>query len=103
MVVIHGLDAEPARAGHAREVHADAAEEAGRELLGLDVHRDARVLVEKRAGLEQDALARREPPFEDVAVAVEEQQARRVCASTKRSMNMPCPPKRMFRSPLMRV
>src|SRR5947209_4820274 len=75
VVDVHGLDADSTGAGHAREVHARPAEEAGRQLLRLDVHRHGGVLVEERARLDHDALARLQDPLENVAVAVKQKES----------------------------
>src|SRR5438270_13599017 len=75
---VHGLYADATGAGHTREVHASATEEAGRQLLRLDVHRHRSVLVEKRARLKHDVLARLKVALEDVAVTVHQQQSRLV-------------------------
>ena len=75
---VHGLDADPAGAGHLGQVHVVVAEHPGLELdlLGLQGHRG--VLVEEAARLDQDLLARAEGPLQDVAVAVQDQQPRLV-------------------------
>src|SRR2546423_2807106 len=78
VVHVHGLYADATGAGHAREVHARASEEACGQLLRLDVHRHRRVLVKKRARLDYDALARLKVSLEDVAVAVQQKKARLV-------------------------
>src|SRR2546423_7354863 len=78
VVHVHGLYADATGAGHAREVHARASEEACGQLLRLDVHRHRRVLVKKRARLDYDALARLQVSLEDVAVAVQQKKARLV-------------------------
>ena len=61
--------------GNARQAHRGAAEESGAELLEFHVHGDGRVLIEKRAGLQHEALAGLERALEDVAIAVQDQQA----------------------------
>src|SRR4051812_218369 len=47
VVVVHRLDAEPARAGHPDEARARPAEQAGGQPLHLDLHRHRGVLVEE--------------------------------------------------------
>ncbi len=76
VVHVHGLDADPAGSGHLGQVHAVAAQHAGLELLLDRVHLDRGVLVQEAARLDQDLLAGLERLLEDVAVAVQQEQAR---------------------------
>src|SRR5271169_3959911 len=73
---VHGLDADPTGTADTGERHAGAPKKARGQLLHLDIHGDAGVLIEERAGLDLDALAGSEAPLEDIAVAVEQQEAR---------------------------
>src|SRR5208283_4600777 len=75
VVHVHGLDAHAAGSGHARQAHGGSTEEAGAQFLKLDIHGDGGILIEERAGFQHDALAGFEDALEDVAIAVEDQQA----------------------------
>ena len=71
-VVVHALQADPARAGEAveHEVAGPAAQQAGLEPVHLLGHRHRVVAVQPAAGLDVDRLAGLEPLLEHVAVAV---------------------------------
>ncbi len=57
---------------------ADAAKQAGGELLHLDFHGDRGIFVQEGAWLDQDRLTRPQRALKDVAVTVQDQQARHV-------------------------
>src|SRR5215469_12091430 len=74
VVDVHGLDADPAGAGHLGQVHAVPHQPGPqRQLHGLHLH--GGVLVEEAARLHQDLLAGAERALEDVAVAVQQQES----------------------------
>src|ERR1700678_3952012 len=75
---VHGLNADTSGPSHARQAHVRSAEESGAQSLELHVHIDGRIFIEKCAGFHHDAFTGFEPALEDVAVAVQQHQARAI-------------------------